>query len=99
MDAQAFEPRIHDIVGRTLIGQRPQSLTVVGVAPAGFAGVWPEAPVDLGVPLMMQHDVRAPAELSARGDSQACSSRGFRRTASAGWIIIGRAPAGDDGRT
>jgi predicted permease len=33
-------------------------LTIVGVAPAGFTGVWLESPVDMWLPLMMQANVQ-----------------------------------------
>jgi predicted permease len=34
------------------------SFTVVGVGPRGFSGVWVDRPVDVWLPLMMQHVVR-----------------------------------------
>jgi predicted permease len=34
------------------------SFTVVGVGPPGFSGVWVDRPVDVWLPLMMQHVVR-----------------------------------------
>jgi predicted permease len=82
------------IVGRTLV-VNGQSLTVVGVAPAGFSGVWLESPVDLWVPLMMQQDVRYRQNYSA-SDSRPLEpwvpQDGVR------WLdIIGRTPK-DDGR-
>jgi predicted permease len=52
------------VVGRTLT-VNGRSLTIVGVAPAGFSGVWLESPVDLWVPLMMQQDVRYRQNYSA----------------------------------
>ena len=53
-----------DAVGRELTLNNAR-LTIVGVAPAGFAGVWLESPVDVWVPLMMQHDVRYMQNFSA----------------------------------
>jgi predicted permease len=93
MWTQTFGADPH-IVGRTLI-VNGQSLTVVGVAHAGFSGVWLESPVDLWVPLMMQQDVRYRQNYSA-SDSRPLEpwvpQDGIR------WLdIIGRAPK-DDGR-
>jgi predicted permease len=34
------------------------SFTVVGVAPAGFSGVWLESPVAVWIPVAMQHEVK-----------------------------------------
>ena len=53
-----------DAVGRelTLNGAR---FAVVGVAPAGFTGVWLESPVDVWIPTMMQADVRYAQNFSA----------------------------------
>ncbi|HJU44298.1 MAG TPA: ABC transporter permease [Vicinamibacterales bacterium] len=39
--------------------------SVVGVAPAGFTGVWLESPVDVWIPVMMQSDVRYNQNFSA----------------------------------
>jgi predicted permease len=39
--------------------------TVIGVAPAGFTGVWLESPVDVWIPVMMQADVRYVQSFSA----------------------------------
>lgn len=39
--------------------------TIIGVAPAGFAGVWLETPVDAWIPLMMQADVKYTQNYSA----------------------------------
>jgi predicted permease len=46
-----------DVLGRAITLNSCQ-FTVVGVAGPGFRGVWVESPVDLWIPLMMQHDVR-----------------------------------------
>ena len=83
------------IVGRTLT-VNGQSLTVVGVAPAGFSGVWLESPVDLWVPLMMQQDVRYRQNYSA-SDSHPLEpwipQDGIR------WLdVIGRRSPNDGGR-
>ncbi len=53
-----------DALGRelTLNGVR---FTIVGVAPAGFTGVWLESPVDVWVPVMMQADIRYAQNFSA----------------------------------
>lgn len=46
-----------NVVGRGLaINGAP--FIIVGVAPPGFSGVWLESPVDLWLPVVMQHDVR-----------------------------------------
>src|SRR6185369_2278777 len=94
MWSQTFgaDPRI---VGRTLT-VNGQSLTIVGVAPAGFAGVWLESPVDLWAPLMLQHELRYRQNFSA-SDSRMLEpwipQDGIR------WLdLIGRRPPEDDGR-
>ncbi|PYR48287.1 MAG: hypothetical protein DMF89_16125 [Acidobacteria bacterium] len=46
-----------DVVGRGLT-VNGSHLTIIGVAPAGFDGVWLESPVDLWVPLVMQANVQ-----------------------------------------
>ncbi|HYE87178.1 MAG TPA: ABC transporter permease [Vicinamibacterales bacterium] len=53
-----------DVIGRelTLNGGR---VTIIGVAPAGFTGVWLELPVDAWVPLAMQAEVRYLGNFSA----------------------------------
>jgi predicted permease len=94
MWTQTFGADPH-IVGRTLT-VNGRSLTVVGVAPAGFSGVWLESPVDLWVPLMMQHDVRYRQNYSA-SDSRPLEpwipQDGIR------WLdVIGRRPPDDGGR-
>jgi predicted permease len=63
MWTQTFGADPH-VVGRTLT-VNGRSLTIIGVAPAGFSGVWLESPVDLWVPLMMQQDVRYRQNYSA----------------------------------
>ena len=85
-----------DIVGRVLT-VNGHAMTIVGVAPAGFSGVWLESPVDLWIPLMMQHDLRYRQNFSA-SDSQMLEpwipQDGIR------WLdLIGRLPPGDDART
>jgi predicted permease len=92
--SQTFGADPH-IVGRTLT-INGQSLAVVGVAPAGFSGVWLESPVDLWVPLMMQHQVRYRQNFSASGSQMLAPwipQDGIR------WLdIIGRRRPVDDGR-
>lgn len=53
-----------DVLGRelTLNGAR---VTVIGVAPPGFTGVWLELPVDVWLPVAMQADVRYIGNMSA----------------------------------
>jgi predicted permease len=53
-----------DTIGRevTLNGAR---FTIIGVAPAGFSGVWLESPVEAWIPAMMQADVRYTQNFSA----------------------------------
>ena len=52
------------MVGRTLT-VNGVSLTIVGVAPAGFSGVWLESPADLWIPLTLQGEVRYRQNYSA----------------------------------
>jgi predicted permease len=56
------------VIGRILT-VNGQPLTIVGVAPAGFSGVWLESPVDLWIPLMMQDEVHYRQNYSASGAS------------------------------
>jgi len=56
------------VIGRILT-VNGQPLTIVGVAPAGFSGVWLESPVDLWTPLMMQDGVHYRQNYSASGAS------------------------------
>ena len=53
-----------DIVGRVM-SINGAAFTVVGVAPASFTGVWLESPVDVWVPLAMQHAVKYSQNYSA----------------------------------
>jgi predicted permease len=46
-----------DVLGRT-INLNGAHFTIVGVAPAGFNGLWLESPVDVWIPLMMQAEAR-----------------------------------------
>lgn len=52
-----------DVIGRTIrVNGAP--LTIVGVAPEGFRGVWFESPIDIWIPLTMQASVRYEAHFS-----------------------------------
>ena len=55
-----------DAIGRD-ITFNGSHFTIVGVAPAGFAGVWLESPVDAWVPVMMQADVKYSQNYSSDG--------------------------------
>ncbi len=46
-----------DVIGRT-IHLNGSPLTIVGVAPQGFRGVWIESPTDIWIPLVLQASVR-----------------------------------------
>jgi predicted permease len=56
------------VIGR-IFTVNGQPLTIVGVAPVGFSGVWLESPVDLWIPLMMQDEVHYRQNYSASGAS------------------------------
>lgn len=81
-----------DVVGRdiTLNGAR---MTIIGVAPPGFTGVWLELPVDVWIPLAMQGDVRYIGNMSANNantDQPWMPQDGIR------WLdLIARAGRGD----
>lgn len=84
-----------DVVGKgiTLNGAH---LTIVGVGPRKFTGVWMEEPVDVWVPLMMQTDVRYAQHYSASGDDTKpwIPQEGIR------WLdIILRAKPGEEATT
>lgn len=53
-----------DVVGRDLM-LNGAPVRIVGVAPAGFSGVWLEAPADIWIPLAMQDEVRYAQNYSA----------------------------------
>jgi predicted permease len=53
-----------DVLGRSLTFNGVR-LTIVGVAPQGFSGVWLESPVDAWVPIAMQNDVQYGQNYSA----------------------------------
>ena len=80
-----------DVVGRGLTVNGTH-LTIVGVAPPGFSGVWLEAPVDLWVPLVMQANVKYPQNYyNNNGDH----TLPFTPQKEIRWLdIIGRAAAG-----
>jgi len=46
-----------DVVGKVITLQNVP-FTIIGIAPPEFAGLWLESPVDVWVPLMMQHNVK-----------------------------------------
>jgi len=84
------------IVGRTFT-INGRELTVVGVAPPGFSGVWLEAPADLWIPITLQSDVRYRQNYSASNSEPLKSwipQDGIR------WInVVGRVTAADRDRT
>jgi predicted permease len=53
-----------NVIGRTLTLNLAH-VTIVGVSPQGFSGVWLESPVDVWVPVTMQPDVRYVQNYSA----------------------------------
>ena len=55
-----------DVVGRTLV-INGAAVTVIGVGPRDFAGVWLESPVDIWVPLTLQDEVHYSQSFSADG--------------------------------
>jgi predicted permease len=84
------------VIGRSL-NVNGQAITIVGVAPPGFSGVWLEQPVDLWIPLMMQQEIRYRQNYSAAdGDAM----KPWVTENSIRWLnLIGRRPAGDRGAT
>ena len=80
------------IVGRTVV-INGVTLTVIGVAPPAFTGVWLEAPVDLWMPLALQHDVRYRQNYSA---SNADALKPWLQQDGIRWLnIVGRVGAAD----
>jgi predicted permease len=57
-----------DVLGRQM-KLNGTFFTIVGVAQPGFSGVWVDSPVDLWLPLVMQHSIRYAQHYSA-SDSQ-----------------------------
>jgi predicted permease len=57
-----------DVVGRKM-RLNGVSFTIVGVAPAGFRGVWLESPTDAWIPLVMQNDVHYSQNFSSHEDA------------------------------
>ena len=55
-----------DVIGRTLV-INGAAVTVIGVGPRDFAGVWLESAVEIRVPLTLQHLVRYSQSFSADG--------------------------------
>jgi predicted permease len=65
-------------------------LTIVGVAPLGFSGLWMETPADLWIPLMMQHEVRYSQNVSSTGSS--VRDAPWVRQGNIRWVqVVGRA--------
>jgi predicted permease len=55
-----------DVIGRDITFNGVH-FTIVGVTPAGFAGVWLESPVEAWIPVMMQADVKYMQNYSSSG--------------------------------
>jgi predicted permease len=88
-----------DVVGRQLL-VNGTSFTVVGIAAAPFEGTWVDAPADLWIPLMMQHDVRYAQNYSSHGDDDTKPwvtqgslewLQGIGRASTADWPAVGAA--------
>ena len=81
-----------DVIGRTLV-VNGTLLTVIGVAQGGFEGTWVDAPADVFVPLMMQHELRYAQNYSSHSadDTQPWVSQEDIE-----WLqVIGRAAGAD----
>jgi predicted permease len=73
-----------DVVGRT-VRINDLRFTVIGVAPAGFTGVWLESPAELFVPLAMQANLRYAQNYSSiDGDS----TRPFLHQSKIRWLEV-----------
>ena len=82
-----------DIVGHRL-AFNGASVTVVGVGPDGFSGVWLESPVDVWVPLAMQDAVRYQQNFSA---DHAAVDKPWASQERIWWLdLVGRAGADRD---
>src|SRR4029453_9331477 len=78
------------VIGREIELNR-RSFTIVGVGPRSFAGVWVDAPVDVWMPLMMQHAVAYSQNYSAmRSD---VSQPWVGQSGIVGCDLVGRATA------
>jgi predicted permease len=76
------------VLGQSMTINRVR-VTIVGVAPIGFSGLWLEKPADFWMPLMMQHDVRYGQNVSSSGnvdrDQPWATQNGIR------WVqVVGR---------
>ena len=92
-DAFGVDP---NVIGHTLT-VNGCALTIIGVAPAGFSGVWLETPADLWIPLTLQGDVRYRQNYSANNSDPLKSwipQDGIR------WLdVVGRVRPSDRART
>jgi predicted permease len=81
-----------DVVGRSLT-VNGTTMTIVGIAQAGFSGTWVDTLVDLWIPLVMQHDLRYAQNYSSHdGDD----TRPFVEQENIEWLqVIGRASPAD----
>jgi predicted permease len=79
-------------IGRGLI-LNGAPVTIVGVAPPGFAGVWLESPADVWIPLTLQHEVHYAQNFS---DDNADADQPWLPQVGIRWLdVIGRARPGD----
>ena len=82
-----------DVLGRTLT-IRDTALTIVGVAPPRFQGIWLEVPVDLWAPLRLQHDLGYAQSYHVR---DADDTQPWTNQDGIGWLdLFVRAPAGTE---
>jgi predicted permease len=85
-----------DVIGRTLT-INGAAVTVIGVGPKDFAGVWLESPVDIWVPLSMQGAVKYSQDYTADGADQ---RRPWLFQDKIWWLyVVVRAPAGKEAAT
>ena len=82
----------------TIVGQKilvnGVSATIVGVAPAGFVGLWTDAEADLWLPLTLQPALRYDSNVSSYGNAD--RSRPWVDQERIAWLnVVARMPAAD----
>jgi predicted permease len=82
-----------DVVGRTMV-VNGISVSIVGVTPPGFAGMWTDAEADAWLPLTLQQILKYQTNSSTYGDAD--RSQPWLAQERISWLnIVGRVPASE----